>query len=112
MIYEVDGKEIWSHSLRPSQMFCGQITLLETLIGAASGVRAPGDDFVYIDPTVLRSFLRATFAYLDRSGSLPMRAMVTGVLQVALALDARASGDWLELPKSFDDIAQGTRAVL
>jgi hypothetical protein len=46
-------------------------------------------------------------AYLGRSGSLPLRRMLTGVLQVALFLDARASGAALTLPAGFEDVTAG-----
>ncbi|GLY63644.1 hypothetical protein Atai01_02630 [Amycolatopsis taiwanensis] len=33
-----------------------------------------------------------------------MRAMMRGVLQVALELDYHASGDWLRVPQQFRDL--------
>ncbi|MEU5948798.1 DUF6086 family protein [Micromonospora sp. NPDC047465] len=107
MIFKVNGREIWDRGLRTSQMFCGQVLLLEKLVDTPSGIYDTGKDEVQVDPAALRAFLRAVFAYLDRSGSWPLRAMVRGVVQVGLFLDYRASGDWLAVPDRFQDITDG-----
>ncbi|WP_225991914.1 DUF6086 family protein [Actinomadura montaniterrae] len=111
MRFEVDGREIWDRGLRTSQMFCGQILLLEKLVRQPSGVHDTGYDEVHIDPVKLRAFLQTVFEYLGKSGSQPLRAMVRGVIQVALFLDRRASGDWLTLPDSFQDITDGLELI-
>ncbi len=107
MRFEVDGREIWDRSRATSQMFCGQILLLENIVRQPSGVHDTGYDEVHIDPVMLRAFLGAVFAYLDSSGSWPLRAMVRGVVQVALFLDSRANGGQLAIPGQFQDITDG-----
>jgi hypothetical protein len=98
---------IWDRSQNTSFMFCAQIASLEQMLKTPSGVAAPGYDEVYIDPPVFRAFLLAAFDFLRRSGSLPLRRMMIGVLQTALFLDARASGEPLPIPPRFADIEQG-----
>ncbi|WP_141725257.1 DUF6086 family protein [Micromonospora pallida] len=107
MLFTVDGREIWDRGLRTSQMFCGQVLLLEKLVETPSGIDDTGQDEVQVDPVALRAFLRAVFAYLDRSGSWPLRAMVRGVVQAGLFLDYRTNGDWLTVPDRFQDFAEG-----
>ncbi|MEH1013692.1 DUF6086 family protein [Micromonospora sp. CPCC 206060] len=107
MIFTVAGEEIWDRSLNTGQMFCGQILLVEKLVGAPSGVHDTGWSEVEIDPPVLRAFLHAVFAYLDSSGSYPLRAMLRGVIHVALFLDARASGERLPVPERFSYLTEG-----
>ncbi|GAA3438918.1 DUF6086 family protein [Kutzneria kofuensis] len=105
-LFTVDGREVWSKAQGTSQMFCGQIALLEKyVIQQPSGVVDTGWDEVRIDPPVLRDFLLAAFHHLrEVNGSWHMHAMVRGVLQVALELDERASGERLTLPDWFKDI--------
>ncbi|GAA4604311.1 hypothetical protein BJY16_004950 [Actinoplanes octamycinicus] len=100
------GPEIWDRSWNTSFMFCAQIAALAEMLKLPSGVHDTGMDEVYIDPPVLRAFLAATFDYLSRSGSLPLRRMLIGVVQTALFLDARATGTPFPIPPGFDDIEQ------
>jgi hypothetical protein len=102
-----EGPEIWDRSQNTSYMFCEQIASLEKMLNTPSGVSDTGVDVVYINPPVLRAFVLAAFDYLSRSGSLPLRRMVAGVLQVALFLDARANGEPVPIPPGFDDIKEG-----
>ncbi|WP_203831564.1 DUF6086 family protein [Actinoplanes palleronii] len=103
--------EIWDRSQKTSFMFCAQIASLEEMLKTPSGVDAPGNDEVYIDPPVFRAFILAAFDYLRHSGSLPLRRMLVGVLQTALFLDARASGEALPIPPGFNDIEEGLEDI-
>ena len=95
MSVEAGGHEIWDPAARTAAMFLGQIRLLETLIDTPSGIAGPENDFVYVDASAFRTFLTTAFRHLEWSQSRPMRAMLQGVFQVALALDVRANGSWL-----------------
>ncbi|MEV4702116.1 DUF6086 family protein [Actinoplanes sp. NPDC049316] len=102
---------IWERGQDTSAMFCAQITALEKLLGKPSGVRDTGMDEVYVDPQALRAFLMAAFDFLRRSGSLPLRRMLIGVLQTALFLNARAGGEPLPVPPGCEDIRQGLEDI-
>lgn len=105
------GPEIWDRSQDTSYMFCEQIASLERMLETPSGVCDTGVDVVYVNPPVLRAFLLAAFDFLSRSHSVPLRRMLTGVLQVAVFLDARASGAPLRIPPGFEDVAAGLEEI-
>lgn len=105
-LYTVDGEEVWSTALGTSQVFVRQIALLaDFVVKRPSGLYDTGHDEIEVDPPVFRDFLLATLGHLHEvNGSWRLHAMARGVLQVALELDERASGERLVLPDWFRDI--------
>ncbi|GLY63645.1 DUF6086 family protein [Amycolatopsis taiwanensis] len=66
MLFTVDGQEVWDRGLATSQVFYGQIALLEKyVVGQPSGLYDTGCDEVQVAPAVFREFLRAAFVCLD-----------------------------------------------
>jgi hypothetical protein len=63
------------------------------------------------DPAALRAFLHAVFAYLDHSHSVPLRAMLRGVIQVAVFLDSRTNGDELAAPERFRNLTNDLHKI-
>ena len=97
-LYTVNGEEVGWKGLRTSQLFVGQIALLEKSVPQPSGVFDTGWDEIQIDPPVFRAFLLAVLDHLRRfNGSWEFHAMVRGMLQVALELDEKVNGERPEL---------------
>ncbi len=99
IIIEHNGEEVWSPSLRVGHLFIEQLAAIERLVGRKSGVEPTLPDMWEIEATSFHGFILTVFDYLGRSNNGPLYALVGGCLEVAIALDARVNGAWLEPPR-------------
>jgi hypothetical protein len=97
MIGYVDGVSFWEPGTGTAQMFAIQVRVLENLIQRSSGILGPESDELHFEPLRLREFLIFLLNDRNRQGSVSVKAMTLGTIQMLAALDHHLNGSLLEL---------------
>jgi hypothetical protein len=103
---------IWSPSLKTGQLFSAEIQALEQVVGQRSGITTTMSDTLEIDPPVLTTFIQAALHLLEESNSGPLLAMTAGCLEVAIALNAKITGQWPSVAESLQPLVRRARTVM
>src|SRR3954453_7352569 len=93
----VDGVSFWEPGMATAQMFAAQVRVLEHKLQRSSGILGPESDELPFDPLKVREFLVFVLNDWNRQGSVSVRAMTLGVIQVLAALDQHLNGPLVEL---------------
>jgi hypothetical protein len=103
---------IWSPSLKTGQLFSAEIQALEQVVGQRSGITTTMSDTLEIDPPVLTTFIQAALHLLEESNSGPLLAMTAGCLEVAIALNAKITGQWPSVAESLQPLVRRAQTVM
>jgi len=85
---------IWGPSLRTGQYFLTNIEALEKLVGKESGIVSYMADDIEINYTKLKSFIDEVLGEFEKSKNTPLLAMMSGIVELLLALEANILGDF------------------
>jgi hypothetical protein len=94
MIIESNGKEVWSPSLRVGNLFFDQVRAMERVLDQKSGVDSYLDDTLEIDPITYNAFIESALRTLENTNNAALIVMSMGLLEVAIALNAKIHGEW------------------
>ena len=111
-IVESGGRIIWQPGRTLGQFFVEQLSALEHLVELPSGITSPLADELQVDARQLERFLTAVMDMLSKSNNGALLTLARGVTQVALALHAEATGDWLPVPERLSLLGAQAREVL
>jgi len=103
---------IWSPSLKTGHLFSAEIQAIEQVVGQWSGITTTMSDTLEIDPPALTTFIQAALRLLEESNSGPLLAMTAGCLEVAIALNAKITGQWPNVAESLQPLLRRARTVL
>ncbi len=106
------GREVWSPALKVGFLFLGEIGAIERMLDQASGSQDRGDDTMEVDALVLGVFLRAALDVLGVTRHATEFALVEGPVPVALAVNARITGQSPEVPERLAPLIAEAKTVL
>lgn len=112
IVVEYDGNELWSPSLRVGNLFVDQIRSLESIVGEKSGIEFSMADTLEVDGPVFNEFIKRALDMLDTTNNGPLFVMSSGCLQVAIALDARITGQWPAVSAKLERLVTNARTVM
>ena len=113
MSYSVYCEEeyIWGPSLQVGEYFLGNVRMLENILTLESGVTSHLADTIEIDKTKLGDFVKNLFTYFEVSNNTPLIAMVSGTLEVLLALNAKVNGDYPRVTGQIAKLVERSKRV-
>jgi hypothetical protein len=103
---------IWSPSLKTGHLFSAEIKALEQTVGQPSGVTTTMSDTLEIDPPAFAAFIQAVLRLLEETDSGPLLAMAAGCLEVAIALNAKITGQWPEVSEPLQPLVGRAQSVM
>ena len=113
MGYSVYCKDqvIWFPSLAIGNYFLGNINLLENLLKIESGIASPLADSIEIDPKKLSIFADKILVYVEEANNTPLFAMISGITEIILALNAEVNNDIPEETEKNRHLIEGSKRV-
>jgi hypothetical protein len=112
VIVECRGREVWAPSGRVGRLFAEQIKSLESVVGQPSGVESSAADTLEIDASIFEGFVRAALQTLETTNNGSLFAMAAGTVEVAVALNARITGQWPDVSDRLRPLVIHAQAVL
>lgn len=103
---------IWSPSLEAGHLFFSEMEALEHVVGQRSGITTTMSDTIEIDPPAFALFIQTVLQLLEETDSGPLAAMTAGCLEVAIALNAKITGQWPEVSEPLKPLVQHAQTVM
>jgi hypothetical protein len=112
VIVECGGLEVWAPSGRVGRLFAEQIRALEPVVGQPSGVEFSAADTLEIEAPTFDGFVRVALQTLETTNNGPLFAMAAGCVEVAVALNARITGQWPDVSDRLRPLVTHAQTVL
>jgi hypothetical protein len=107
-----NDRMIWSPGLMAGHLFIDEMSAIAKTIGQESGIVVTMSDTVEIDPPAFASFIQAVLRTLEETSNGPLFAMSAGCIEVAIALNAKLTGEWPTVSARLQPLVDQARTVL
>ena len=113
MSYVVDckGVTVWQPARRVGDYFLGNIKILEKLVETDSGITSHVADGMEIDPVIFNGFVEKTLEYIEKTNNTALVAMMSGIIEINIALNADINGFYPEITSKNRTIIERSKKV-
>ena len=112
MVFESNGQEIWSPSLRVGNLFLKQVEALEQLLDMKSGMESFLADTVEIDAALFNSFVIKALETLETTNNPPLFALLEGCIKIAIALNEKITGQVPDVSEKLYSLVVKAKTVM
>jgi len=110
-IVECKGETVWQPARRVGDYFLANISILENLIESNSGIASTIEDDIQIDPELFSDFVIKTVNFIEVTNNTPLLAMMSGIIEVIVALNVKINGNQLEVTLKNQSLIERSKKV-